>query len=639
MRPGLRAALATALVVAAPCNRPLGAQSVLQVEGGGNTITGGYGSRVQFWSGAYEGWIGAGYSRGWRLGFFAKRPFGLDTLRVGFDAQPLGVATDLFSGGSYLLTQGAAWRRKRGTFDARFFAGATGSGAGAPFVNTARADKPLGFVIVDYKPDPSVLVQSYAIAARQQTLLESVSWKSDDAVHQLAATGGIGSNKPYASLAWRAATDWYELRAGYTDFARGFRRADAPLPNIAEPYHENVLLTLRAPRRAMVTLGHQNFRQDDTSIVGATRATVDQAVANVTLFGFNLGGGVFQTTGPDGRSLSTFNSINRALPFQANGTLMLFQTFRRGTSPIRTMQAELRERITPRLGISQVFSQTGKSLSVGFGGSFQNGFTTIAFDYQNYYVPLRQPNPFMRALNLTIRLQVGNTSASVGSALDPFGRVTYSASGSTYLYVGESTPGMLPIPVRFDRYVIRGEVVDEAGAPIDGAAIGLGGELALTNSRGEFFVRAKNTHAVPMRVAFDDFLAVGEYEVVKAPASITPDVEERAVPVQIVLRRVVAGRMSRAKGKLLGLQQGVGRPTITSSAPATGVALPPAVPLPARPMKAQRAIIATQCAGTQALLRDILEGAAEVMSPACCRGKQSWHIIKQPLPIPELKRF
>src|SRR5262245_29365493 len=113
-------------------------------------MAGGYGSRIQLWSGSFEGWLGAGYSRGWKLGFFAKRPFGLETLRAGFDVQPVSFATDLFSSGSYLLTQGVAWRHLagKGKLDATLFAGASGNGMGAPFVNTARADKPLGMLTV-----------------------------------------------------------------------------------------------------------------------------------------------------------------------------------------------------------------------------------------------------------------------------------------------------------------------------------------------------------------------------------------------------------------------------------------------------------------------------------------------------------
>jgi hypothetical protein len=628
MRPWRGATLLGLLAWAGVFAVPLGAQSVVQVEGGGNTITGGYGSRVQFWGGGYEGWIGAGYSRGWRLGFFAKHPLGLDTIRVGFDAVPLGLTTDLFSGGSYLLTQGVAWRRKRSTFEATLFGGATGVGGGAPFVNTARADKPLGMLALDYRPVPALLLRTQAVAARRQTLLENMTWRSENGVHRLGASGGVGSNHPYGAVSWQATTPYVDLRAGYADFARGFQRADAPLPNIAEPYHENVLLTLRAPKRAMLTLGHQNFRQEDSLTIGVARASVDQAVANVALLGFNVGGGVFYTEATDGRSLSTFNSINRALPFAASGTVMLFQTFRRGTLPIRTMQGELRERLSSKLSIAQVFSQTGKSLSAGLGGTFQHGFTVISVDYQNYYVPLRQPNPFMRALNLTMRLQIGSSSASIGSSIDPFGRVTYSASGSTYLYLGEPTPGVQPIPIRFQRYVIRGIVVDETGNPIDGAAVDLGGELAMTNSRGEFFLRTKNARATPLKLSFDEFIAVGQFELVSAPSTVMPAEEERASVVRIVLRPVALAQ-SREKAKLLGIQpQGAPR-----SGPANAPTRSPSasvVPLPNNAPQLYGA--AARRDGAQLVLREVWRAALDVVQPPCCRRGDAWRFIQRPLP-------
>ena len=41
------------------------------------------------------------------------------------------------------------------------------------------------------------------------------------------------------------------------------------------------------------------------------------------------------------------------------------------------------------------------------------------------------------------------------------------------------------------RYVVRGVVRDEAGGPVEGAAMEIGGEVAFSNSRGEFFVRTR----------------------------------------------------------------------------------------------------------------------------------------------------
>lgn len=573
----LSLALPVLLAALGVCGDRLGAQTVLQLEGGGTTLTGGYGSQVHFWSGDFEGWVGAGYARGWRIAGFVKHPLFRDTLRAGLDVQSLALPTDIFSGGSFLLTQGLAWRRVRPRFDATLFGGAVGTGLGAPFVNTARAEKPLGLAVVDVRPVPSLLLQTNLVGARRQSALETIAWSSDAsdaAVHTIAATGGVGANVPFGALAWHTTSEHVELRAGYTDFGRGFRRADAPMPDIAEPYHESVLLTVRAPRRASLTLGHQNFRQlDSTALTGASDARVDQLLGSLMIAGTTLGGGAFQTTTAAGRVLSTVSSVAQALPFGASASALYFQTFPRAAPAIRTVQGELREPVTSSLTVSELFAKTGRSLSAGLGGRYQSGFTTIALDYQNYYVPLRRPDPFMRALTLTIRLQLGNTSASIGTMLDPFGRVSYTASGGTYLYLGELQGGVQPITVRFERYVIRGVVVDEAGHPVDGAAVDVGDDCVLTNSHGEFFVRVKARRRVPLKVAFDDFVAVGKYAVLSAPADAIGEDEDHAVPVRIVLRLAPAGTPAVGAARTTG-RSGATTPAASASpAPASaGVA-------------------------------------------------------------------
>src|SRR5206468_1871023 len=263
--------------------------------------------------------------------------------------------------------------------------------------------------------------------------------------------------------------------------------------------------------------------------------------------------------------------------------------------------------------------------------SFQSGFTTIAFDYQNYYVPLREPNPFMRALTLTIRLQLGNSSANIGTAVDPFGRITYSASGSTYLYLGDYGAGVQPITIRLERYVIRGFVRDERGTPIDGAAVNVGGELAMTNSRGEFFVRTKGHRALPLRVSFDDFIAVGSYDLVRSPETVVPAEEDRAEPVEIVLRPVTLARQQNPSRSYGVRPQGTPRASEETR---------PRVPLPARAVAAQGIALAGQCEGARAALRDIYRIAAEIASPRrCCRGPKGWSIIERPLPLKPIIRY
>jgi hypothetical protein len=118
--------------------------------------------------------------------------------------------------------------------------------------------------------------------------------------------------------------------------------------------------------------------------------------------------------------------------------------------------------------------------------------------------------------------------------------VDYSASGSTFLYMG-AFGGVQPqqIGQSLGRYVVRGVVHDEDGAPVEGAAIRLGGEMAFTNSHGEFFVRVRRPQRYQVTVPLEEFLLPGQWEVAAAPTEAIAEPEDGARGIEIVLRRVV----------------------------------------------------------------------------------------------------
>ena len=87
------------------------------------------------------------------------------------------------------------------------------------------------------------------------------------------------------------------------------------------------------------------------------------------------------------------------------------------------------------------------------------------------------------------------------------------------------------------RYIIRGTVVDESGAPIEGAAIALGAEMVFTDSRGEFLLRTRRPERYTVAVDLGEFLLPGTWEVVRAPDQVTAAPEARATRVHIVLRK------------------------------------------------------------------------------------------------------
>jgi hypothetical protein len=330
------------------------------------------------------------------------------------------------------------------------------------------------------------------------------------------------------------------VSAGYTLVDLAFRRADAPLPTASELRRENLVVNVRPFRQTQLTFGRRNFfvAQDTGS---AIRYTLNQASLGAAVAGWRVHGGVFDSRSGIGHVVSTYSGLGRDLGSRAAADLQFTESRLAGGAVSRMLTLGLREDVRHDLSLSQYLTHSGGTLSASFGGTLRRGFTNVALSYQTLYVPTRHPNPFVRALTLELRLQLGNYSTSLSTTVDPSGNVSYNAAGGTYLYLGQPALGLggAPFVIRIQRYIIRGLVVDDAGSPVEGAAIDVGGSVVLTNSRGAFFVRVGRRSTQPLRVLLDDFLAAGPFEIVSTPVSVEAAEEEVAVPVRIVLRRVV----------------------------------------------------------------------------------------------------
>ena len=515
-------------------------QAVMQVEGGGNSVTGGYGGSLRFWTPRSEGWIGAGYADGWRLGGYAKTIVGKDTLGAGSRFESLSLPTDLFGGAPYVLTQGIDWQSRRGDTRWMLLAGLSGVGVGAPFVNTVRAERPVVTGVMERRVASDLTLHARAVASARQSLFAGMRWRTPGSPHIGNAVVGLGANVPYGALTASGSTTRFDYRAGFIAFAPGFRRADVPLPRVSEAYRENVVVTTRMTRNVSVVVGRQHFRQEQSDTVPAAQVRIHQLAAHLRRFNWEVNGGVFDARTAVGSRLSGFGSVGRNFGSRLSATLSGYAT--EGDSGRYSTSATLstRQIISPRLSLLQLVSRTEGQTSAGLGGSFQAGFTAVSIDYQTVYVPLRQPDPFVRTLALSVRLQLGRYSTNVASTVDPAGNVSYTASGSTFLYLGEFGTAAAPITMKFERYVIRGMVVDEAGVPFEGAAIEVGDAFVVTNSRGEFMVRVPRPGVQAVRVALEEFVIPGDFEVVTAPASVVAQTEELARPVTIVVRRRAA---------------------------------------------------------------------------------------------------
>jgi hypothetical protein len=531
----LRLLVVTAALSCAPA--VLGAQTVVEMQAGGSSLSGGYGATANFWRQSMDGWIGVGYLDGVRVGAFLRKATTRgDTLGFGNSALVMRLPTDIFTPGYNLLVQGVSYTGSTARGSYLLFGGASSAGVGAPAFQPTNIERPMGAVFLEHQIEPTLRLTATAILAERQTILPGVQWQPTPDI----ATGfviGMGSDRPYAASSIALRQGGLGIKASYAWNPDRFRRAPVPTPNQTEMDRENVMVTYDLTPEFTIGAGRQNFVQDSTDARPPLRATGNTAFAAGRWHEIRLTTGLYDSRSEGISNLSSYAAIGREITSWLDGEVYVLQSRPTGHPTETTPLVNLRWRLSPKVGISQQVSWHGSRPTVLFGASLVTAIGEFGADYQIVQQPLQPLHPFRSALNLTARLQLGSYSTSFGTYVRPDGAIDYSASGSTFLYMG-SLGGAQPqqIGPRMARYVVRGTVRDESGNPIEGAAIELGGELVYTNSAGDFFLRARHPEQYPVNVLMKEFLLPGQWEIVSAPAQAIASEEDKAAPVRIVLR-------------------------------------------------------------------------------------------------------
>jgi hypothetical protein len=391
-------------------------------------------------------------------------------------------------------------------------------------------------LFLQHRVAPTVRLTATALFADQQTLLPGVQWQPIPDLTTALVTG-VGSGRRYAASSVVLRQGRLGVKASYAWNPDRFRRAAVATPNQTEVDRENIMLTYELGREFSVGVSRQNYVQDSADSQAPIRATGNTVFAGGVWSDTRLTLGVYDSRSEGISNLSSYLGIGRQVAQWLDAEVLLLQSRPQGLPVVTTPLANLRWRLSSRIGVSQQISFHDGHPTVLFGANLMTPIGEFAADYQVVHQPLKPTNPFRSALNLTARLQLGKYSTSVGTYVQPDGSVDYSASGSTFLYMG-SFGGSQPQQVggRMARYVVRGAVRDEEGHGIEGAAIEIGSEVAFTNSSGEFFLRVGRPTRSAVRVLTGEFLLPGQWEVVSAPAEVEagPDTSPGIV---IVLRR------------------------------------------------------------------------------------------------------
>lgn len=538
-RPGRSAfTLAAALLTAAFVgSERLAAQTVVEVQGGGSSLIGGYGATANFWRGGVDGWVGLGYLDGLRVGALMRHRLGRDTLRVGNDALVMRFPTDLFSTGFNLLVQGVSLGGGTDRTSYLGFAGASSSGLAAPSFQATSLEQPMGAFFVRQRLSPTVRLTGNLLLARRQTFVPGVQWQATPDL-TAALVAGTGAGSGYAAAAATLQRGPLEVKALYAWNPGRFRRAEIPGPVQTESERENIAVTYNVGSSFVVGAGRQHFLQDSAGATAPIRATGNSAFASGWVHETRVTAGLYDSHAQGASNLSSYFAVGRDVTSWLDAELYLLQSRPSGQAATTTPIVNLRWRLSPRVRLMQQVSLHERRPTILFGANLITALGEFGADYQIVHQPFQPFNPFRSTLNLTARLQLGRYSTSIGTYIRPDGAVDYAASGRTFLYMG-GLGGVQPqfVAHTLGRYLVRGVVREEDGTPVEGAAIALNDQMVFTNSQGEFFLRTRHPERYALTVSLDEFLLPGNWAIVTAPAEAKAEPEEGGRGVEVVLRR------------------------------------------------------------------------------------------------------
>lgn len=528
--------LLTACVLFTALPPALGGQ-VVEMTVGASSYSNSYGTTANFWGNSYSGWFGLGVQDGFRITGKARWQVGRDTLFAGLDIIPVRYPTDIFGLGYYYEVKGAGWQATRGRFQLGYFLGATASGLGVLLAPPTLNGQVFSAASMVYRASNSVRLYASMVNSTRQTFFAGAEWR-DSTREVLATTVGVGANRPFGAVSFIFTRERFELRASYNQYAPGYRRADLPTP--ALPYLEGPAATIIFRPRDWLAISatRQTFVNDSGMPELATRATGTSVMASAQFALTTVALGAYRMEAEGYMSYSSFASVGHIFGQRVSADLYVLGSQPRGLRYQATPALALRERVNEIWSLTQLITASRDHKQVSFGGMYAAALADIGVSYQIVYAPY-ETDPFIRTLNLTLRINVGSYRANILTTLLPNGKPLYDARAATFLYLGGMSGGPSTSAwVRMEKYIVRGIVTDQAGTPIAGAAVSIGGNLEFTDSEGRFFRRVGSRKPAELRVSLGEFLVRGNFEIVSAPASALPEAEEQAKLVVIVLRLV-----------------------------------------------------------------------------------------------------
>jgi hypothetical protein len=508
--------------------------------GGSSSLFDAHGGSVEMRTPDYTGRFDLGYMNGPSLGFSLLHLYHGALLDAGDQEIPLVFPTDIFDRSYYFYGRGLSVLKKSQDTRLYVFVGTTSTAYWAPFLNVARSGSFATAIFYERQISPSLRWFSRNLFASRQTSIQSVEWAARKDI-KMALSGGVGNNQAYEASSFSWSDPRISVDASYTLAGNKFQRVEVSAPQLTESDRENIRVEYAPIQQVRIVASRNNYLAPPEAGL-ATRAAVNGFGIWTGFSGTQLYGSLYQS------STSSFGKFEAyALGAHRDFTRRLgagvdYLGTRASGRGSHSIVGNIRETFSSRLSVNQVITHGNGQTGIAFGGNFISNFATLSVDYQTVYLPFVQagPNQLKQVVVVSLHFQLPHgVQFDAATNVTPLGQLRYTAYASTYAYrgLGPASPGT-SFSGAFFRNAVHGQVLDPQGEPIEGAALRIGADLAVTDSGGNFIVRLKKAGDLNLRVAFDEFTAPGNYVVVQAPATVRAASEESAQAYLIVLRRL-----------------------------------------------------------------------------------------------------
>ena len=483
--------------------------------------------------------------------------------------------TDMDAAGRSVGARGVQWRHEGKDGSVQWFAGKTGDALGFGYLRSIDPQHWGASVEMSRKVTEAVRVSGLFAAGSAHAALVSGAWREGERA-ELAATTGWNAGAGIVAASAKLRGETWNVRVSETVGHLQLRPETGPawlhgFDEMHTPEREGLNFTAEK-RFTRWLVGDAERVAYGADAAGGLPQGAQLHEAGLQAREGGWAGGVRVLTSADGGPRTTgFATLASYTHGVWGGDVALLESWRGGEqtgSVVATGSWEFAGRVKLTAGADFV----GAMPSMVAGAEVHGGFGSVGVSERMVYVPFGADAGFTKVTQVSVHVHPKNLAEMGFDTLVGKGVPwAYTAVASKFVETSGGGAGQGRFTgqyVEMSRYVVRGKVVDEAGMPVESAAVRVNDATVWTASDGCFEARQKRAGVVRVHVAPAEFVTARRY------AAMAGDSEGMALPEAEAKPVVLRVRECRECAEAVATDRPVqaATPSLTAAEVRSGVA-------------------------------------------------------------------